>query len=106
MSPISFPRLSLTELMDSTEPQASLPVENIAGVEGRERDILDKVLEYYPLPPSPRKEGGFKCTHEGCDFDSNRSGNLTIHMRTHSGENPFINVLTKDVTLPLLLVVI
>ncbi len=60
--------------MDSTEPQASLPVESVAGVEGRERDILDKAPEYDPLPPSPRKEGGFKCTHEGCDFVATRKG--------------------------------
>jgi uncharacterized Zn-finger protein len=71
--------------MDSTtEPQVSVPVENVAGVEGRERDILDKVLECDPLPPSPRKEGGFKCIHEGCYFVATRKGALTKHVRSHN----------------------
>ena len=36
------------------------------------------------VPTSPsRKEGGLKCTHEGCDFVATRMGVLRKHLRTH-----------------------
>ena len=40
------------------------------------------------VPPSPsRKEGGFKCIHEGCDFVATRKGALSKHVRTtHEGD--------------------
>ena len=35
------------------------------------------------------RKNHFKCMHEGCNYASDRSGNLTSHILTHTGKRPF-----------------
>lgn len=59
-------------------------------IDGQVLPITARFADGQMLPPTARPGPGRPCTHPGCNkFIKGRLGQLTQHLRTHSGEKPF-----------------
>ena len=69
---------------------------------------MDDSVAVELLSSLSRKKGGFICTYQGCFFAATEERALSKHVRTTHEEmrRGFKSVITRDVTMPLLQIVI